>query len=113
MTHPPDQHTIETPWAILGDPPNVDPSPGGPNKASVDTYAARVDETAGSIKAGVAALLADAFKVKVPGLNATQEDKDLVLSLVGQADEIVQAFVGTESRCVGRADQSGAHTNIA
>mmetsp|Transcript_7231 Transcript_7231/g.20554 ORF Transcript_7231/g.20554 Transcript_7231/m.20554 type:complete len:371 (-) Transcript_7231:70-1182(-) len=70
-------------------------------QASVDTYAARVNETAGSVRDGVAALLADAFKVNVPGLNVTQENKDLVLSLVGQADELVQtsltSVTGTSS----------------
>mmetsp|Transcript_117839 Transcript_117839/g.340623 ORF Transcript_117839/g.340623 Transcript_117839/m.340623 type:complete len:375 (-) Transcript_117839:117-1241(-) len=61
----------------------------------MDKYATMVNTTAGSVKDGVTALLAEAFNVEVPGFKASKEDKDNVLAVVGRADDIVRASLAS------------------
>jgi len=67
----------------------------GKLRAVMDKYATTVNQTAGSVKDGVTALLAEAFNVEVPGFKASKEDKDNVLAVVGRADDIVRASLAS------------------
>mmetsp|Transcript_117840 Transcript_117840/g.340626 ORF Transcript_117840/g.340626 Transcript_117840/m.340626 type:complete len:375 (-) Transcript_117840:117-1241(-) len=61
----------------------------------MDKYATMVNTTAGSVKDGVTALLAEAFNVEVPGFKASKEDKDNAMALVTRADDIVRASLAS------------------
>lgn len=55
----------------------------------VNGFAAHVNETASSVKVGVASVLAQAFD-RAPNGTVSEEDRARVFSMLGQADEVVQ-----------------------
>mmetsp|Transcript_72863 Transcript_72863/g.210947 ORF Transcript_72863/g.210947 Transcript_72863/m.210947 type:complete len:371 (+) Transcript_72863:74-1186(+) len=61
--------------------------------STVDHYASSVNQTAGSIKRGVTAILAQVSEIPVLGLQVSENDKQQVQTMVSQADATVGALL--------------------